>query len=76
MTELAFLIFAVVGLTATARLWKPFLVDKSEELEIAIKDKKVDQQVELHLLSKKIDEVKTKHDGEWYTLDKIEAKMK
>lgn len=76
MTELAFLIFAVVGLISTAKLWKPFLVAKAEELDIVIKDQKVDQQEDLHELSIRIDEVRKKHNGEWYTLDKLEQKMK
>jgi hypothetical protein len=76
MTELAFLIFAVVGLVATAKLWKPFLNDKADELEIIIKDKRVDQQEELYQLSQKVDEVKVKHGGQWITLESIENKMK
>ena len=74
MTELAFLVFAIVGLIATAKIWKPFLVDKAEDLQIVIKDKKVDQQEDLHQLFERIEEVKKKHNGQWYTLDKLDAK--
>jgi len=76
MTELTFLIFATVGLIATAKIWKPFLVAKSEDLEIIIADKKVDQQDELHTLAERIKETKAKHNGDWHSMDSIMKLMK
>ena len=76
MTELAFLIFALVGLVTTAKLWKPWVQQKAEELELVIKDTTVDMQADMHSLSEKIAETKKSHNGEWYTLEKLDNMMK
>jgi len=76
MTELAFLIFAVVGLVSTAKIWKPWLQYKADELEVVVKDATADLQGDLFALSQKIDGIKEQHGGKWYTMEDIEAKMK
>jgi hypothetical protein len=76
MTELAFLIFAIVGLITTAKLWKPWVQHKADELDIVIKDQSVDLQDDLHDLAEKIEATKEKHKGTWYTTDTIDAMMK
>lgn len=76
MTELAFLIFAIVGLITSAKLWKPWIQHKADELDIVIKDNTVELQEDMHILAKKISETKAKHDGKWYTTESIDQMMK
>lgn len=76
MTELAFLIFAVVGLISTGKLWKPWLQHKADELEVVIKDQNIDLQDDMHNLAQRIDETKKKHGDTWYTMESIDAMMK
>lgn len=76
MTELAFLIFAIVGLISTGKIWKPWLQHKADELDIVIKDQNVDLQDDLHSLAERIKDTKEKHNGTWYTTDSIDAMMK
>ena len=76
MTELAFLIFAIVGLITTAKLWKPWVQQKADELDIVIKDQTVDLQDDLHELAEKIESTKEKHNGKWYTTESLDAIMK
>lgn len=76
MTELAFLIFAIVGLISTAKLWKPWLQHKADEMELVIKDQNVDLQDDMHILAGKIAKTKEKHSGIWYTTESIDNMMK
>jgi len=76
MTELAFLIFSVVGLITTAKLWKPWIQSKADEMEIAIKNNSVDLQDDMHTLAKRITDTKAKHDGKWYSVETLDEMMK
>lgn len=76
MTELAFLIFAIVGLISTGKIWKPWLQHKADELDIVIKDHTVDLQDDMHQLAERIEETKKKHGDTWYTTETINHMMK
>ena len=75
MFEFAFAIIALVAMIATRKLWRAWLEDQADGVNVFLAEKQVDRQDDIATLQKKVDEA-IKQNGEWLTLDKIQTKMK
>ena len=75
MEEMAFLIILVIGVVITAKLWAPWIKDQSEDVNIALTERKAERQAELKELDEKISKIIADNDGIIYHLEDISAKL-
>ena len=75
MEGIAFIVFILLMVVLTPKLWSKYLQDKSEDIEIWAKDRSAERQNALKDLDLKIDRIIKANGGKLYSIDEISAKL-